>query len=137
MLGGILKWDEYFETEVKVFYGQTRFEVPFASEASLFEIDLESQGCADAGLCYPPYQQTIKVNLDSNQAIISKTISQPASISPKDTVTSSPLWLILVLALIGGLILNLMPCVFPILSIKVLRLYPNSTHRREKSSAMH
>ena len=130
--GGILKWDEYFETEVKVFYGQTRFEVPFASEASLFEIDLESQGCADAGLCYPPYQQTIKVNLDSNQAIISKTISQPASISPKDTVTSSPLWLILVLALIGGLILNLMPCVFPILSIKVLSFTQQHPSPREK-----
>lgn len=32
------------------------------------------------------------------------------------------LWLILVMALAGGLILNLMPCVFPVLSIKVLSL---------------
>ena len=30
------------------------------------------------------------------------------------------LWLALVLALVGGALLNLMPCVFPVLSLKVL-----------------
>ena len=36
--------------------------------------------------------------------------------------TDLPLWQILVLALLGGLILNVMPCVLPVVSIKVIDL---------------
>jgi DsbC/DsbD-like thiol-disulfide interchange protein/cytochrome c biogenesis protein CcdA len=38
------------------------------------------------------------------------------------TIPSAPLWALLGGALLGGLILNLMPCVFPILSLKALTL---------------
>ncbi|TNY02730.1 hypothetical protein EW662_26220, partial [Escherichia coli] len=37
----------------------------------------------------------------------------------------------LALALLGGLILNLMPCVFPMLSIKALALVNKGNHRAE------
>jgi len=40
------------------------------------------------------------------------------------------LWAALGLALVGGLILNLMPCVFPVLSIKLLGLAQSSSDRR-------
>ena len=40
---GILKWDEYFEAEVIVYYAQTRFEVPFTSDNPQFKLQLESQ----------------------------------------------------------------------------------------------
>ncbi|OOV85942.1 hypothetical protein BTA35_0215635 [Oceanospirillum linum] len=39
---------------------------------------------------------------------------------------AAPLWLMLLMALAGGLILNLMPCVLPVLSIKVLHLIKHS-----------
>ena len=32
------------------------------------------------------------------------------------------MWLALLLAFVGGMVLNLMPCVFPVLSIKLLSL---------------
>lgn len=38
------------------------------------------------------------------------------------------LWTALLFAFIGGLILNLMPCVFPVLSIKILSLMGETTH---------
>lgn len=48
-------------------------------------------------------------------------------------VTAGPkvlaLWWALVLAFVGGTILNLMPCVFPVLSIKVLGFVRESIHR--------
>jgi thiol:disulfide interchange protein DsbD len=34
--------------------------------------------------------------------------------------STSPLWLVILWAIAGGLILNLMPCVFPVISIKIL-----------------
>jgi thiol:disulfide interchange protein len=33
---------------------------------------------------------------------------------------TQPLWLLIIFAILGGLILNIMPCVFPVLSLKVL-----------------
>jgi thiol:disulfide interchange protein DsbD len=116
---GILKWDEYFEANVIVYYAQTRFEVPFTSDKPQFQLQLESQGCADAGLCYPPRKQVIDIDLETGTAIVSEqdTVTQRVAAS---NVSSMPLWLILLFAVTGGLILNLMPCVFPVLSIKVL-----------------
>ncbi|MBV2130958.1 protein-disulfide reductase DsbD family protein [Arsukibacterium indicum] len=48
------------------------------------------------------------------------------------TLKQSSLWLILVMAAGGGLILNLMPCVFPVLSLKALSIAGNSQQRRQQ-----
>ena len=117
---GILKWDEYFEADVVVYYAQTRFEVPFTSDNPQFQIQLESQGCADAGLCYPPRKQVIDIDLTTGTAIVSEASNRATKTAATDNIASTPLWLILLFAMAGGLILNLMPCVFPVLSIKVL-----------------
>jgi len=39
----------------------------------------------------------------------------------------SPLWMILILAFVGGLLLNIMPCVLPVLSLKVLSFVQHSS----------
>lgn len=44
-----------------------------------------------------------------------------------DTGTGLGLWAALALALVGGMVLNLMPCVFPVLSIKLLGLAEHGT----------
>ena len=41
---------------------------------------------------------------------------------PKPAAENLSLWLAIVFAFIGGVVLNLMPCVFPVLSLKVLSL---------------
>lgn len=47
------------------------------------------------------------------------------------------LWLILLMAATGGLLLNLMPCVFPVLSLKALSLAANSgQQQRQKREAL-
>ena len=50
---GKRKYDEFFEEELEVYYGQTTVKVPFNAVQGQTEIQIESQGCADAGLCYP------------------------------------------------------------------------------------
>ena len=49
----------------------------------------------------------------ANQAPANGTISAPAPASP-------PLWQMLFYAFIGGLILNIMPCVLPVIALKIL-----------------
>ena len=50
------KHDEYFG-DVETYYGELEINVPVSS--GNFEISVQYQGCADAGLCYPPQKRTI------------------------------------------------------------------------------
>jgi thiol:disulfide interchange protein len=137
---GLVKWDEYFEKELEVYYQQTTIVLPFATEATRLSLEIESQGCADAGLCYPPYKQWLDIDLVngiveiSSQPFTTPLSSPQASNNISDTA-SLPLALVLLFALAGGMILNLMPCVFPILSIKVLSFTMN--HKTDRSRHIH
>ena len=132
---GKRKWDEFFEAELEVYYGQTRLRVPFSTSNQNFDLQLESQGCADAGLCYPPYRQWLSVDLASGVVDISTVAANPLSTESSTAAPSTSLWSILLLALAGGVILNLMPCVFPVLSIKVLSF--TRGHRTEGEKRLH
>jgi thiol:disulfide interchange protein DsbD len=48
------------------------------------------------------------------------TGSQPIQRSEMPTLPSQPLWQMLLYAFIGGLILNIMPCVLPVIALKIL-----------------
>lgn len=63
---------------------------------------------------------------------VAKISAQPASTAPApvpDAHLPANIWVALLMAFIGGLILNLMPCVLPVLSIKVLHLMHHSKKR--------
>jgi len=133
---GLVKWDEYFEKELEVYYQQTSVVLPFTTDATRLNLKIESQGCADAGLCYPPYKQWLDIDLINGTVEISS--QPPAANKQPDNIgdrASLPLALVLLFALAGGMILNLMPCVFPILSIKVLSFTMN--HKTDRSRHIH
>ena len=133
---GLVKWDEYFEKELEVYHQQTSVVLPFTTDGTRLNLKIESQGCADAGLCYPPYKQWLDIDLINGIVEISN--QPPATNKQPDNVgdtASLPLALVLLFALAGGMILNLMPCVFPILSIKVLSFTMN--HKTDRSRHIH
>ena len=136
-IAGKVKWDEYFEAELEVYYNQTTVILPFQTGAEQLEIQMESQGCADAGLCYPPYKQWLTVDLTNGIVEISATPSlsaKTAKSTDSDSSEFSLMW-ILIFALAGGMILNLMPCVFPVLSIKAMSFA--RTHQTDRSKRSH
>jgi thiol:disulfide interchange protein DsbD len=62
----ITKKDPFFG-EIEVYRGQLEISVPLQTSdepPEILEIDVRSQGCADAGICYPPHTQTVLVALD-------------------------------------------------------------------------
>lgn len=134
---GIKKQDEYFG-EVEVYYHNASLTVAQLPDDAPFVISLTSQGCADAGLCYPPYTQHFEI--DPNKQLI-REIDAPAATDSAATngsattaaTDNNSLIYMLVLAMLGGAILNLMPCVFPVLSLKVLAF----ANDKEHSQAMH
>lgn len=117
--------DEYFG-EVNIYYHNADISLELARDIDLSHpasLTLTSQGCADAGLCYPPQKQHFKIDFSTDsiteEASGSSRRSQAKTSSPTEEASSSLLYMML-LAFLGGAILNLMPCVFPILSLKLL-----------------
>lgn len=121
-------YDEYFEKNMDVYYEQAQIRIALPTQTEPFTLRLESQGCADAGLCYPPQTQYLEVDPESGQVNLTAAAGpgpgSSGSASGIESETLAQIWLpyVLLMALLGGLILNLMPCVFPVLSIKVMSL---------------
>ena len=138
-------YDDYYEKELEVYYNnlQVIITLPEELEKARWTLSVTSQGCADAGLCYPPRTQyfAIDAHFTAFQEIESPRISSKTSGSPATPTTNTTeapplaLPLVLLFALLGGMILNLMPCVFPVLSIKVLSL--TSAHLSSHNKHMH
>jgi len=59
---GIEKLDETFGL-VQVFYGLLELTLPLRAEGD--QIHIEYQGCAEAGLCYPPRLQSVPLDWPS------------------------------------------------------------------------
>lgn len=129
---GITREDEYFGRS-EVFYGNLLVEIADAEAKTPFILEVHSQGCADAGLCYPPRKQFFNV---SPQGISEIAESEWRPSKDKGTPMQTPVaeaslsytLLMAVFAILGGLILNLMPCVFPVLSLKVLSVSQSHDH---------
>lgn len=139
---GKVKYDDYFEKEMEVFYDQTNLRAPMPAGVESMQLAITSQGCADAGLCYPPYTENYEVDLTSGTASpIAAITAKPEPPSGSggsggslaDSGATPFFGYTLLLALLGGMILNLMPCVFPVLSIKAMSLMStagsNHSHR--------
>ncbi|MEX1668995.1 protein-disulfide reductase DsbD family protein [Zhongshania guokunii] len=121
---GKVKQDPYFG-ETEVYYHNTAIAISDIPSQP-FTLSITSQGCADAGLCYPPQTQHYRINPSTQTIEESASASSAAATITTTTTTATAnsdarsLWLILIFAALGGAILNLMPCVFPVLGLKVL-----------------
>lgn len=58
---GKAKVDEYFGA-VEVYYHQAQARVPISGAAEPLEVGVSYQGCAEAGLCYPPETRWVTVD---------------------------------------------------------------------------
>ncbi len=122
---GKLKQDPYFG-ETEVYYHNTSITVSGLPQDQVSILSITSQGCADAGLCYPPQTQHYRVNPSDqtfqqiDQLPITPSANQVATTFSAAADENQSLWVILIFAALGGAILNLMPCVFPVLGLKVL-----------------
>ena len=77
--------------------------------ADTLRLRIDFMGCQEGGICYPPLKRHFEIALPEAAA--------KPSAAPGIGLAGA-----LLFALVGGLILNLMPCVLPILSLKALSL---------------
>lgn len=127
--------DEYFGL-VQVYYDHADIELVPERNPQQATLKIGSQGCADAGLCYPPQASYFKVDFAAGTVTPAATAGgePPVELPAGDAAELGTLAYMLLLAFVGGSILNLMPCVFPILSLKVLSFARSSEHDRHLHS---
>ncbi|NMW22405.1 MAG: protein-disulfide reductase DsbD [Chlorobiaceae bacterium] len=141
---GIKVTDPSTGETVEIYHDKLTVEVPLVKADGIFRLNVEYQGCAEDGLCYPPMTRLFTV--DSNQPGVlvqagdqpgkgaigaekSTPPSQPKSASPKervadndlslakDTLAGGSLWKIALAFLAFGLLLSFTPCVLPMIPI--------------------
>jgi thiol:disulfide interchange protein DsbD len=62
---GKVKFDETFQKDVETYRNELRVRVPVEKAPARFALSVVSQGCADAGLCYPPMTSTAQISLSA------------------------------------------------------------------------
>ncbi|MHB1058437.1 MAG: protein-disulfide reductase DsbD family protein [Rhodanobacter sp.] len=123
--------DEHYG-DVTVYFDQV--ELPVTVEGNLagrrqLTLQASFQGCQDGGLCYPLMTRAVDIDLGSGTVASAAVAPElpPADLAGGPLQVS--LLAALLLALGGGLVLNLMPCVLPVLSIKAVSVLESGGSR--------
>ncbi|MEM0953658.1 MAG: protein-disulfide reductase DsbD [Pseudomonadota bacterium] len=137
---GVMHEDEYFGIS-EVHYSAADIQLALARPAQRGTLTITSQGCADAGLCYPPQKQRFEVDFQQQTVAAlpgggrplpgnadESAETAPNAEAPQSALSVSTMLYMALLAFVGGSILNLMPCVFPVLSLKVFSLASSKEH---------
>ena len=131
----VLKYDPFQEKDVEVFPENFTLIIPLTSVAPEPTLSVTFQGCAEAGLCYPPKTVLVELTSTSSSSIdrVETTLALPeetsANITTSNTTTRTPSnniaalfagssWLtILGGFFIAGILLSFTPCVLPMVPI--------------------
>ncbi len=115
--------DENFG-KVEVYYKQVAIRMPVERTAGgplPLNLKVTAQGCADAGVCYPPQTQTVSVTLpdpaSAPPASTNATVDGDESGKIASTLKHAGFWANLAFFFLAGLGLSLTPCVFPMIPI--------------------
>ncbi|MEQ1636087.1 MAG: protein-disulfide reductase DsbD [Methylococcales bacterium] len=117
--------DEAFG-DVEIFYHELDFDVPLnrtSAEPFILNLQASFQGCAERGVCYPPMQKSLSINLpalDDNSLKVGN-VSANTPLSEQDQIIQAlhkdSLWLTLLSFFGFGLLLAFTPCIFPMIPI--------------------
>ncbi len=128
------KQDEYFGLIVSIDH-EFNADIPIkklAANTNVVDLIFKYQGCAKAGLCYPPITKTLRVDLSSNavsattstendEGVASSSSTGAEFQSEQDkiagTLASGKLWFTVFFFFGLGLLLAFTPCVFPMIPI--------------------
>lgn len=122
---GEMKIDEYFG-EMEVYHSDVFANLPLVRatpEAMDLDIEVDYQGCADGGICYPPTSRTLNVTLP-----VATAVSALAAINDREppvsrqsrlerVITGSSIWVTVGVFFAAGLGLAFTPCVLPMVPI--------------------
>lgn len=139
---GKIKFDKTFGKNVETHRGDLRVRLPVLQAGATFKLTVVSQGCADAGLCYPPLARTADVSLAAyggsghvrfvtannspaasgvltsasvaTTALVASMVARESDTGNKNSVMQTGrFWAVAGAFWVAGLLLSLTPCVLP------------------------
>ena len=123
---GEMKVDDYFG-EMEVYHDDVEARIPIARatpEAMDLEVTVGYQGCADAGLCYPPQRRTFTVSLPAATSVAALPATPGIAAAPvseqgmlAEVITGRSLFSVIGIFFVLGLLLAFTPCVLPMVPI--------------------
>jgi len=131
------KWKTFtdpFGKNVEVYAGNFTVILPIkflgdsveSSEVKQGGIEVKISGIAcTSKVCLRPFKKSLKTRIDLSQSDSWRNISIEKASTGAETVSSGPAYPVLIalgLAFLAGLSLNIMPCVWPVLPIIVMRI---------------
>lgn len=130
--------------EVEVYVGNFVIFVPItktSAESGEVDVEVSVSGIAcTSKVCLRPFEQMLKARIEpaGMDAWPQIKLDTAASTDIQQQVTgpSYPVIIALALALLAGLSLNIMPCVWPVLPIIVMRLVEQAAKNKSKSLKM-
>ena len=123
---GEVIFDPYYHKELDIFSEDFVITLPASHSGSLPELEIGFQGCARAGLCYPPRKVVIPMVTraeDSHLPSVTHTVAADSGNTFVQQLEQNSLPIALLLFVLAGIGLSLTPCVlpmFPILSSLIL-----------------
>jgi thiol:disulfide interchange protein DsbD len=115
-------YDEYFGNQE--IYRQSvdaTLAVP-PTDAKAIDLKVTYQGCADAGLCYPPETKIVSISLEGAPAATAAGSADGADyVSEQDSfmakLATGSLFVVIAIGFVGGLLMSFTPCVLPMVPI--------------------
>ncbi|WNC90041.1 protein-disulfide reductase DsbD [Paraburkholderia sp. FT54] len=134
---GHVKFDQTFNKNVETYRNELTIRIPVKQAAGPFDLAVTSQGCADAGICYPPMERVYHVSGVALQPAGSAVAPAGAEISKQSAHTVDSSWYervtsadyaqsllqgggffaIVGLYFVAGAVLSLLPCSYPMIPI--------------------
>jgi thiol:disulfide interchange protein len=140
------KWSTFtdpFGKQVEVYVGNFTIFIPIKtikeSTKSTGQVDVTITGQAcTSDICLLPFEQTLRTNIDWNtrDSWAKVDMEVPAGRDITAQKVTQPAWFALILAFLAGLALNIMPCVWPVLPLIVMRIVGQAKQSRGVSTAL-
>ena len=144
------KWEIFNDpvgTKVEVYAGNFTVFIPItkvktSSEPTVVDVDVTISGMTcTSTLCLPPFEKTLQTQIDYSQRNSWRQIGleAPSNTETPTQATEGPsysTWFALALSFLAGLGLNLMPCVWPVLPLVIMRIVNQAKEGRRQSLIM-
>ena len=130
---------EVYEGNFSIFVPITAVKAPTSAIISEGGIEVKISGIAcTSKVCLPPFEKTLRTKIDWSQRDSWKSINIETG-DDKQKIIAAPSYSIpfaLGLAFLAGLTLNIMPCVWPVLPLIVMRIVEQAKAGKKQSQAM-
>src|SRR5690606_7630343 len=124
---GRVMYDQVFEKDLETHRAAIAIRIVLAGQPVTAQLTATSQGCADAGLCYPPQTQTVslaaadaggwRVVQDGGAGFAWSGLLAANDVGLADALSQAGAWQTVGVFFVLGLLLSLTPCVLPMLPI--------------------